>query len=53
MNDILLMFTLLIESLTVLQCIQVIFMQKFKLDRYSFGFVFVDIIVYLLINETV
>jgi len=50
MDKVLLLITLVAEAMTVLQCMQIVFMQKMKFDKVAVGFVFVDVVIYLLIN---
>lgn len=50
MNEILLLITLLAEAITVLECMQIVFMQRMKLDKFIAGFVFADVLIYFLIN---
>lgn len=42
--------TLLVEAILVLECIQIVFMKKLKPDRFTIGFIVVDVVIYLLIN---
>lgn len=44
------MITLFAEAITVLECMQIVFMQRLKFDKFTVGFVFVDVVIYLLIN---
>lgn len=50
MDELLIIVTLLAEAITVLQCIQIVFMQRIKFDRTTVGLIFVDVVIYLLIN---
>lgn len=50
MDELLIIVTLLAEAITVFQCIQIVFMQRIKFDSSTVGFIFVDVVIYLLIN---
>lgn len=50
MDEWLLIITFLAEAITVLQCIQIVFRQTLKLDKYVVGIVIVDVVIYLLMN---
>lgn len=50
MDKVLLFITLLVEAITVLECMQIVFMQRIKLDKFIVGFVFADVLIYFLIN---
>lgn len=50
MDEFLKVVTLLAEAITVLQCLQIIFMQRIKLDKFTVGIVLIYVTTYLLIN---
>lgn len=50
MSEILGILTLLVETLMVFQCIQIVFGKTIKIDKYVVGIILTDIVVYMLIN---
>lgn len=50
MNNILLLVVLLLEVMTVLQCLQITFKKEVHFDRYTVGIIIIDVSVYMLIN---
>jgi len=50
MDKVLAIITLLVEAITVLQCMQIVFKQRIRVDKYTVGLVLIHIVIYLLIN---
>lgn len=50
MNNVLAIIILIAEILTVLECLQIAFMQELKFDKYMVGIIVIDILIYTAIN---
>lgn len=50
MNNILLLVVLLLEVMTVLQCLQIAFKKEVQFDRYTVGIIVIDVSVYMFMN---
>lgn len=50
MNNMLLLVVLLLEVMTVLQCLQIAFKKEVGFDKYTVGIIVIDVSVYMIIN---
>lgn len=50
MDKVLAIITLLVEAIIVLQCIQIVFKQRIKVDKYTVGHILTYIVIYMSIN---
>ena len=53
MSEVIAIIILLAEILTVLQCLQISFMQELRFDKYMFVVIIVDVILYMTLNAKI
>ena len=53
MNDVTAAIILIAEILTILECLQIAFMQELKFDKYMLGIIVIDILLYIAMNKQI